>query len=341
MSALSNLFRPRDAGVPPVFRPARRGEVEPAMRWVVGSAHAPAGDEQVLDFLSFALDRGIDVNATWVAEVSGRVEWAVLPVVSPGRTMLLFTPVRMPARRDRAALVTGLADAVTRWYAGRGVILSQLLVEPKERALIAAYHRAGYGTLAELLYLQASIRGNEPFPALPDHLSVRTYAPETHAAFAEAITRSYASSLDCPELNGLRDVEDVLAGHKSAGDFDPRLWFVLCEGSTPAAVLLLSRSAGHSSVELVYLGVAADRRGHGYGEHLLRRALAVTALEGRQYLSLAVDARNAPALGLYYRHGLARVGSRAALVRDLRGLGPATGVSAPAEATIVAAPVTG
>ena len=37
-------------------------------------------------------------------------------------------------------------------------------------------------------------------------------------------------------------------------------------------------------------------------------------------LSLAVDAGNAPALKLYFRHGLRRVGARLALIRDLRSL---------------------
>jgi ribosomal protein S18 acetylase RimI-like enzyme len=40
-------------------------------------------------------------------------------------------------------------------------------------------------------------------------------------------------------------------------------------------------------------------------------------------LSLAVDARNAPALNLYYRHGLQRVGSKLALMKDLRAAGEA------------------
>jgi ribosomal protein S18 acetylase RimI-like enzyme len=38
----------------------------------------------------------------------------------------------------------------------------------------------------------------------------------------------------------------------------------------------------------------------------------------RSDLSLAVDSRNVPALRLYYRHGLRRIGSRTAMVKDLR-----------------------
>jgi ribosomal protein S18 acetylase RimI-like enzyme len=55
------------------------------------------------------------------------------------------------------------------------------------------------------------------------------------------------------------------------------------------------------------------------GEVLMRQALAVTAARGQPRLCLAVDARNTPALKLYYRHGMQRIGSKVALMRDLRG----------------------
>jgi len=42
----------------------------------------------------------------------------------------------------------------------------------------------------------------------------------------------------------------------------------------------------------------------------------------RRELSLAVDSRNGPALKLYFRHGLKRVGSRLALLRDLHPAAP-------------------
>jgi len=318
MSALSNLFRPRDAR-PPGYRAVLRGEIEPAMRLIVGNACGPASDEQVLDFLSFALDRGMDVNAAWIAEVGGKIEWALLPVVSPGKTMLLFTPTRLP-RRELRGVVAGCSDAVNQHYARRGVLLSQLLIEPSETALLTAYAGCGYTRLAELYYLQASIRGNEPMPGLPPGWEVSTYSPENHAVFGATIFDSYEGSKDCPSLNGARDVQDVMAGHKAAGDFDARLWFLLRENGQPLGTLLLNRSAGNTSVELVYLGIIPAARGRGVGDFLMQWALAVSGLEDRRHLSLAVDSQNNPALRLYYRHGLMRIGSRVAMVRDIRGL---------------------
>jgi hypothetical protein len=47
--------------------------------------------------------------------------------------------------------------------------------------------------------------------------------------------------------------------------------------------------------------------------------MAVTAGRRLPRLCLAVDALNVPALKLYYRQGMQRVGSKLALMRDLRG----------------------
>jgi ribosomal protein S18 acetylase RimI-like enzyme len=46
----------------------------------------------------------------------------------------------------------------------------------------------------------------------------------------------------------------------------------------------------------------------------------MAALAGRARFTLAVDSINVPALKLYYRHGFNRIGSKLALMRDLRSL---------------------
>jgi ribosomal protein S18 acetylase RimI-like enzyme len=275
----------------------------------------------VLDFLSFAVHRKIDTNAIWVAEQSRRIVWAILPIVSPGRTMLLFTSGRLPQQTPPHA-VRLLADALCRYYGAgaKPVALAQLLLDPADRAIGDLYRRTGFDELAELIYLQKSVKSGGAFEPLDDAWELANYSPESHALFADTIVRSYEGSLDCPALNGRRDVEDVIAGHQATGLFDPSMWFVLRERATGAAlgVLLLNPTAASESVELVYLGLVPASRGKGVGDALMRLAVAETARREFTELSLAVDARNAPALRLYHRHGMRRVGSRVALVRDLR-----------------------
>jgi ribosomal protein S18 acetylase RimI-like enzyme len=136
--------------------------------------------------------------------------------------------------------------------------------------------------------------------------------------FAQSILQSYQGSRDCPELNGRRDIEDVIAGHRAVGLFDASLWFVLEQAGQVQGVLLLNPTCDGVGVELVYLGLAPAARGRGLGDVLMRLALSRAGLRQFSHLSLAVDSQNTPALGLYYRHGMKRVGSRIAMIRELQ-----------------------
>jgi ribosomal protein S18 acetylase RimI-like enzyme len=149
------------------------------------------------------------------------------------------------------------------------------------------------------------------------------YTPETHSLFANGILASYQQSLDCPGLNGVRRIEDIVAGHKAGGEFDPRHWYVLVdrnqasENTAPLGVLMLSKLPRGDSAELVYLGLAPEARGKSLGDWMMRRAFTTAASMGVARLSLAVDSINSPALKLYYRFGMARMGSKVAMMRTL------------------------
>lgn len=277
-----------------------------------------ATDEHVVDFLRFVVARGVDINDLKLAEQNGRVQWAVLPVVSPGRTMLLFGStdrVREHEQRCAGRVINEVCAA----FARRDVHLAQVLVDPGNYPARRLFNQCGFSDLAELLYLQANVR-HVPPPTMPMGFSWETYSPVTHPAFIETIQQSYIDSLDCPALTGLRSMEDVIASHKASGEFDPNQWFLLREQQTPVAALLLAEAPRSDAMELVYLGLTPAARGRGLGALLLRKAMWVTQERGISRLSCAVDATNTPALKLYYRHGMERVGSKQALIRDLRPL---------------------
>jgi ribosomal protein S18 acetylase RimI-like enzyme len=137
--------------------------------------------------------------------------------------------------------------------------------------------------------------------------------------FGSTISRTYIDSLDCPELNDVREIEDVIAGHKAVGRHDPSMWFLMCDHEHPCGVLLLSPTMQLGAVELVYLGVTPEFRGQRVGDALVHHALATAFARGFERLFVAVDSRNVPAIGLYLRHGLRHAGQRRAFMRDLRG----------------------
>ena len=322
MGLLSNLLGFRDGRAdddgPVRVRLARAEEFEAALQLILSPPGGAADDRAAQEFLAFAAERGIGLEALHVAEQGGRLVSAALPVVSPGRTMLILCPAGGQGRGADAA-GRPLLEAVCAECAGRGVLLAQSLIDPGDAALERTFAEAGFVRMAELHYLHASPPAEATPPALGAGMSWVTYSPEAHGMFGRAILESYRSSLDCPALNGRREVEDILAGHRATGTFDPATWFVLREGETSLGVLLLSESLRSDALELVYLGLAPAARGRRLGELLMRQALAVTAGRRLPRLCLAVDALNVPALKLYYRHGMQRVGSKLALMRDLRG----------------------
>ena len=326
MKGLSNLVRKANGAGNAgdvEYRLARSEEVGDGIALVLSLDGIPASEEQVREFAQFAWSRGIDVGHLWLAGMGGQMAWAVLPVVSPGKTMLLLTPGHLPREMDAGPLV----ERVCTWFGNGGGHLAQVLASPGDLALRQFFGHHGFREIAELHYLQAIAKSLGP-PPLPHGFRLERYSDGVHSLFASAISVSYQDSLDCPLMAGLREIEDVMAGHRASGEFDPRFWFVLLDASDqPCGVLLLTRVPRNDLAELVYLGLSPAVRGRGFGDLLMRQAFwAVRQMElGR--LTLAVDSKNAPALQLYYRHGMSHAGSKTAMLRDLRD---GTSATAPA-----------
>jgi ribosomal protein S18 acetylase RimI-like enzyme len=315
--ALSNFLGRGDGGDPvgPLeWRPARADEIQAGLALILSSGATPANQDHVLDFLQFASSRGIDVNALWVIASAGRPIWAILPILNPGRTALLLAPSNRPDGVDVAPIIEEVCEDLSR----RDIYLAQCLVDPPDasgRALLAAL---GFREMAELLYLQVALPRSISAPELPESFWWQTYSPQTHGLFERAIMESYQQSLDCPLLNGLREIGDVIAGHQASGEFNPRFWFVLSERDMPRGVVLLNRVPRTDTAELVYLGLTPSARQRGLGDLMMRQALWAAREMNLSRLTLAVDSNNAPALRLYYRHGMQRIGSKVAMMRDLR-----------------------
>jgi len=305
--------------------PAGLAQQRAALSLILAPSDRLAGENEISEFLRVADGRKIDLARLHVAVGGNRLLWAALPIPSPGRTLLLLAPNYFIDQAQVAA-----AEFLTQFLCAqyRDCHLAQLLVEPSSRNLRTVYQRAGFMEIAELAYLQTAARKPKISPALPEDYYFENYASANHELFATAIRESYEQSLDCPALSKLRDIEDVILGHKAAGgagaDVMPsgELWRVLMQrragplGPAPCGVLLLCRTDGQT-MELVYIGLAPHARRRGLGTILVQMALATAAEENRR-LTLAVDSLNQPAVRLYYRLGFQKVGAKVAMIRDLR-----------------------
>jgi ribosomal protein S18 acetylase RimI-like enzyme len=158
--------------------------------------------------------------------------------------------------------------------------------------------------VTELRYLARDTDADlDQSPSGPD-FDWKTYGPETAADFQEVLSQTYIGSLDMPELEGIRALDDVLSGYSSAREFAAMHWFVgHVRGEEHAAgVLLMATHNDRGAWEVAYLGLTPSARGRGLGQALLSHALTV-ARPHTPRLELAVDIRNTPADRLYRRAG--------------------------------------
>lgn len=286
---------------------------EAISRVMIGGLRPDLAQAEV--FIEFAASRRISVDMCF-ARVEGAGYWPVCLVLpNPGRTALFFT-----SAAHAAADVPLLAEVIR--YAHdhmdrRRVALAQAMLKNSETALLDAFIAAGFTVLAELAYIERKTPSAESLPATrwPTNCRIHTYTPDRHADFREALLGSYQNTRDCPGLCGLRDVEDVLIGHRGFDPFDPSLWTVAYVDDRPAGVLFLSQVREQGVLELSYIGVTLAARGRGLGSALINHTLDEAVRRGVRTVTLAVDLANEPAMSLYRRCGFYRVETRLALIR--------------------------
>ncbi|MFG0283733.1 MAG: GNAT family N-acetyltransferase [Phycisphaerales bacterium JB039] len=296
-------------------------------------ASGPARDRAAASFLEAAPEHGIDLDLFWgVVGPDGQVAEAALAVLGAGRTAMLF--VSRPA--DGADHPEARAESVRAACAGlqqrfgQRVVIAQGLPEPSEPWAERAFRDAGFLHVGNLAYLSRPLRAVDAATASQAHWPpgvavrpLRTLArgSEDRRQLAEAMERSYQSTLDCPELCGLRETEDVIDSHQATGRWTGSMWRLVTLRGQPEGCILLNPSPAHRSVELVYIGLGPALRGRGLGLRLLQDAIGAAAArrkrDGADTITCAVDRRNAPALRLYQRLGFREVSARLAFVRSL------------------------
>jgi len=310
--------RSTPSSTPWVVRPVpQRQRVAAACALVGESAGRSTGAGR--RFLEAARSQGMDLSRFWCSAdpATDRVRHACVLVPGAGRTGMLFCSA--PSNPADAAEVGALLDALAE--ATPGPMLAQALLEAGQEALEQALAQAGFTRVGLLQYLRRKWPDGEgpPAPARPwpEGVEVRPWRSGDDALLGEALEASYEQTLDCPELHGMRRAHDVIDSHRSTGRWDPRLWWLALESGRPRGALLLNPCPDHANTELVYLGLAPSLRGRGLARSLLTMGLRAIASRPHRTVACAVDARNAPARGLYESFGFSLFTERVAFVRAL------------------------
>ncbi len=226
----------------------------------------------------------------------GQVVGAVRVHLLAGR-MAMLAPPRLLAGEPRETAVELLHAAQDRCRQAACRVIHALVSSP-DGPDAELLNLGGWREVAKLLLLMSlsSCAPQRP-PALACELNdVGQAGIERLAAVMQ---RTYKGSLDCPETEGMRSVDDILTGYRSAGGFAPERWLVATHAGRDLGCLVLTDVSDESQWELTYLGVVPEVRGQGLGVQLVRHAQWMTRAAGRARLVVAVDAKNFPALAVY------------------------------------------
>jgi ribosomal protein S18 acetylase RimI-like enzyme len=272
-------------------------------------------DPAVPNFLKYAAQHGLSLSGLWAGRQDGRVVTAALVVPGVGKTAVAFvSPIA--GRRWIEPTASTLSAAISQ-IDGEAVRLVQMLLDPGEALRTQTIQTAGFRFLAELIYMQRSIRQAEQAsaPTLDGRpLEPVLWSEQHRSLFRQAIDESYEDTLDCPGLLGLRETDDIIAGHRNTGEFTPEHWKVWTDRGEPIAITLLAKAAEQEGHELVYLGVVKRCRGQGLGLALMRQILADLSAIRSKRLFLAVDERNRPAMKLYRDLGFRSIARKVAWI---------------------------
>ena len=144
--------------------------------------------------------------------------------------------------------------------------------------------------------------------------------PRRMRRLAAMLEQSYIGTLDCPQLNGVRPVDEILSGYRSVGQFDPARWLVVRDAGRDVGCLLLAEHAhvGRTLIwEVVYMGLVPEGRGHGWGLEIVRYGQWLAAERQVPRMVLAVDAKNTPAIQMYAAAGFKAWDRRSAWLKVL------------------------
>lgn len=284
-----------------ICEPSERAQ---ALELLFSHLAEPERGEQVKRLLNECQTESLDLDGLIVCRLDSRLAGAALAQVNPGRTMFLWPPRVAPILsgvRERETY-SRLLHYVRSSARERDVRLVQSLLSDDDRDLAPVYLASGFRRLTRLVYLQRFV-DDVPIAPPKSDLEFIAYEPARHTEFLAVLDRSYHDTRDCPELNGVRSLEEIFASHKAQGEFNPDHWLLAHRGGDYVGCLLLAGLPSIQAVEIAYVAVLPEARGGGLGRELTRHAFRLAKSAGAQIVTLAVDGRNEPARKMYESEG--------------------------------------
>ncbi|HLJ91732.1 MAG TPA: GNAT family N-acetyltransferase [Gemmataceae bacterium] len=219
-----------------------------------------------------------------------------LPVA--GASGLLWPPQACPGTAQQRIEDALLTSAIV-WLRQRGAKLGQTLLAKDETHLASPLERHGFEHITSLWYMRHELDVRALPAKVSPEITFESYRSCDQAVFHRTLLRTYEGSKDCPEVNGVRSLQEIVDGHRAQGSHDPEHWWLAQQGNRAVGVLLVAEMPEWQGWDLSYLGVVPEARGSGVGRAMTQKVLHEARAAGASQVTLAVDTRNHPAWNLY------------------------------------------
>jgi len=293
----------------PEIRPAAGNETIEALQCLFQYAPPDEALTRVRKTAGLLHMSGPEQPSLLVAVQTGAICGAILLQALVGRTGLLWPPQVRDSATDGERIADQLTAVGISMLRDRGAKVIQSVMVPEEERLAAPFVRGGFSQPTRLMYLRHDLELGPDQLCAPEQLTFVDYRHASREVFHRILMRSYEQTLDFPELNGRRSIDDILAGLQVSG-YDPQRWFLAANWRGAIGVLILSEVEA-DAWEISYVGVAPEARRKGWGRELVRKGLFEAKAAGAHELILSVDERNIPALQLYRAAGFQEYDRRA------------------------------
>jgi ribosomal protein S18 acetylase RimI-like enzyme len=286
-----------------LFEPAPAGahEFEAAFRLIF--QHLPLSEREARISNGLKLLRTGELDAGGIAVLRDKHGLAGAIVTAPiaGAGALVWPP-QARSLVDAGRIEDQLLQYATRNLRKNGAKLAQTLLTAAELPLANSLLRNGFAHITRLWYLRHELR-TAGRPKERPQLTYVSYDAETSDVFHQTLVRTYEGTRDCPEVNGVRTLDEIMAGHRAQGAHDPERWWLALQQGDPVGVLMLTAMPEWQGWDLSYLGVVPAARRSGVGRAMTQKALSEARRANAGQLTLAVDARNEPAWKMYRELG--------------------------------------
>src|SRR5438876_1297068 len=192
--------------------PALLGELVHALRLAFQHHPTEQREARVANALRLISQGEFDTAGVFVYRNGQQIDGAMICMPVAGASGLVWPPQCRPSPR-RKLQEDALVAAGTCWLRQRGAKLGQSLLHVQESHLGVPLERNGFRHITSLWYLRHDL--SQTAGHRSDRLAYQTYDSCDQKLFHDVLLRSYQETLDCPEVNGVRTMEEVVTGHRS------------------------------------------------------------------------------------------------------------------------------